>query len=116
MALVTKESGAATERTEEAQAAAASTGSGGAATEHAEEPQLAELLNQEPGLSSGIELKVIRNEIIDYTYPYNGNQLLALAVQNSRPVLLGCCQTSEERQKRAQGNCGPLADWYHVEV
>ena len=81
MAVVTKESGAATERTEEAEVAAAGSGSGGAATEHAEEPQLAELLNQEAGLSSGIELKVIRNEIIDYTYPYNGNQLSAQKVQ-----------------------------------
>ena len=81
MAVVSKESGAATERTEEAEVAAAGSGSGGSATEHAEEPQLAELLNQEAGLSSGIELKVIRNEIIDYTYPYNGNQLSAQKVQ-----------------------------------
>ena len=42
-----------------------------AATEHAEEPQLAELVNQEASLSSEIELQVIRNEIIDYTYSWN---------------------------------------------
>ena len=81
MAVVTEESSAATVRTEEAQVAAAGTVSGGAATEHAEEPQLAELTNQEAGLSSGIELKVIRNEIIDYTYPYNVNQLSAQKAQ-----------------------------------
>ncbi len=47
------------------------TGSASAATEHTEEPQLAELVNQEAGLSSEIELKVIRNEIVEYTYPWN---------------------------------------------
>ena len=36
------------------------------ATEHTEEAQLAELLNQEAGLTSNIELKVIRNELISY--------------------------------------------------
>ena len=38
----------------------------GAATEHAEAPQLAELLNSEAGLTSDIELKVIRSEMIKY--------------------------------------------------
>ena len=56
-------------------------GSNSAATEHTEEPQLAELVNQEAGLSSEIELKVIRNEIIDYTYPLNGNQVTTQKVQ-----------------------------------
>ena len=50
-------------------------GSGSAATEHTEEPQLAELVNQEAGLSAEIELKVIRNQIVDYTYPWGGNQV-----------------------------------------
>ncbi len=44
-------------------------GSNSAATEQTEEPQLAELVNQEAGLSSEIELKVIRNEIIDLIKP-----------------------------------------------
>ena len=39
------------------------TGSASAATEHTEEPQLAELVTQEEGLSTEIELKVIRNDI-----------------------------------------------------
>ena len=72
MALVTQKSGAAAER---------ATGSGGAATEHTEEPQLAELVNQEAGLSSEIELKVIRHEIIDYTYTLNGNRVTTQKVQ-----------------------------------
>ena len=47
----------------------------GAATENTEEPQLAELVNQEAGLSSEIELKVIRHEILDYTYNWQGRQV-----------------------------------------
>ena len=53
----------------------------GDATEHTEEPQLAELVNQEAGLSAEIELKVIRNQIVDYTYPFNGNQCPTQKVQ-----------------------------------
>ena len=41
--------------------------SDGAATEHTEVPQLADLVNQEAGLSTEIELRVIRNDVIDYT-------------------------------------------------
>ena len=48
-------------------------GSDSAATEHTEEPQLKELVNQEAGLSSEIELMVVRSEIVDYTHPFNGN-------------------------------------------
>ena len=39
------------------------TGSASAATEHTEEPQLKELVTQEAGLSTEIELKVIRNDL-----------------------------------------------------
>ena len=56
MALVESKKSAATELTG---------GSDSAATEHAEEPQLAELVNQEAGLSTEIELKVARNEIME---------------------------------------------------
>ena len=41
------------------------TGSNSAATEHTEEPQLAELVNQEAGSATEIELKVIRNVLMD---------------------------------------------------
>ena len=49
-------------------------GNSSAATEHTEEPQLAEIVNQEAGLSTAIELKVVRNELVTYTYTYNGEQ------------------------------------------
>ena len=56
-------------------------GSDSAATEHTEEPQLAELVNQEAGLATEIELKVIRNDLVDYTYPFNGKQVPPQRVQ-----------------------------------
>ena len=52
------------------------TGSASAATEHTEEPQLAELVNQEAtGSATEIELKVTRDDLVDYTYPFNGKQV-----------------------------------------
>ena len=66
MTLVDPQKSAATELT---------AGSDTAATEHTEEPQFAELLNQEASLSTVIELKVIRNEIMDYTITWGGNQV-----------------------------------------
>ena len=56
-------------------------GSDSAATEHTEVPQLAELVNQEAGSSTAIELKVIRNDLVDYTHPFNGNQVPTQKVQ-----------------------------------
>ena len=52
-----------------------------AATEHTEEPQLAELVNQEAGLSFEIELKVIRNDIVHYKYTVKGNQFPTQKIQ-----------------------------------
>ena len=52
-----------------------------AATEHTEVPQLAELVNQEAGLSTEIELKVIRNDLIDYTYTFNGIEVATQKLQ-----------------------------------
>ena len=57
------------------------TGSASAATEHTEEPQLAELVTQEAGLSTEIELKVIRNDLVHYTYTYNGNEVSTQKIQ-----------------------------------
>ena len=37
------------------------------ATEHTEEPQLAELFNQEAGLTSEIDLKVVHTQVIEYS-------------------------------------------------
>ena len=45
------------------------------ATESTEELQLAELVNQEAGASTQIELKVIRNDILHYAYTSNGKQV-----------------------------------------
>ena len=52
-----------------------------AATAGTEEPQLAELVNQEAGLSSEIELKVVRNEIIDYSYIWSGSEVVTQKLQ-----------------------------------
>ena len=60
---------------------AAVTGNDGAATEHTEEPQLAELLSQEAGMASEIELKVIRNQIIEYSYKFDGSPLFTQKMQ-----------------------------------
>ena len=57
------------------------TGSASAATEHTEEPQLAELVTQEAGLSTEIELKVIRNDLVHYKYTVKANQVLTQKVQ-----------------------------------
>ena len=46
-----------------------------AAAEHTDEPQLLEVLTQATGLSTQIELKVIRSEIMDYAYPWQGKEL-----------------------------------------
>ncbi len=70
---------------------AAATGKDGAATEHTEEPQLAELLSQEAGLTSDIELKVIRNQIIDYTYKWDGSQVSSQKLQVILQSILQLC-------------------------
>ena len=62
-------------------AAELAAGSDSADTQHTEEPHLAELVNQEAGLATEIELKVIRNELVDYTYPFNGKQVPTQKVQ-----------------------------------
>ena len=56
-------------------------GSASAATEHTEEPQLAELVTQEAGSSTEIELKVIRNDLVPYTYTYNNKQVSTQKLQ-----------------------------------
>ena len=56
-------------------------GNNSAATEHAEEPQLAEIVNQEAGASTSIELQVIRNDLVHYTYPWKGEQVPTQKIQ-----------------------------------
>ena len=60
---------------------AAATENDGAATEHSEEPQLAELLNQEAGQTSVIELKVIKSQVIEYSFKIDGAQVSSQKVQ-----------------------------------
>ena len=55
--------------------------SASAATEHTEEPQLGELVTQEAGLSTEIELKVFRNDLVHYTYTYKENQVSTQKLQ-----------------------------------
>ena len=57
------------------------TGSASTATEHTGEPQLRELVTQEASMSTEIELKVIRNDLVHYTYPFKGNQVSTQKVQ-----------------------------------
>ena len=66
MALTGPQKSAATELT---------AGNDTAATERTEEPQLAELLTQEAGMSTEIELRVIRNEVMDYAYLWQGKEV-----------------------------------------
>ena len=82
--------------------AGTTTGSASAATEHAEEPQLAELVTQEAGKSTEIELKVIRNDLVHYKYTIMQGKPSASAyaettnrsaVETRRAVLLGSCKT-----------------------
>jgi len=61
--------------------AARTTDSASAATEHTEEPQLAELVTQEASLSTEIELKVIRNDLVHYKYTVKANQVPTQKVQ-----------------------------------
>ena len=61
--------------------AAAAAENDGATPEHTEEPQLAELLSQESGLTTDIELKVIRNQVIDYSYKSDGTEVSSQKVQ-----------------------------------
>ena len=60
---------------------AAATENDGAATEHSEEPQLAELLKQEAGQTSVIELKVAKNQVIEYSFKIDGAQVSSQKVQ-----------------------------------
>ena len=107
MALVNSKKNAATELT---------AGSDSAATEHTEEPQLKELVNQEAGLSSEIELKVIRSEIVDYTYPYNGNQVPTQKLQiiPQSKIAEQYCLGVAKLQKKDKTELKAMADRWQV--
>jgi hypothetical protein len=52
-----------------------------AATEHSVETSLAELLNQETGQTGAYELKVIRAEMVEYEYSWQGKKITTKNVQ-----------------------------------
>ena len=85
-------------------------GNSSAATEHTEEPQLAEIVNQEAGSSTAIELKVVRNDLVDYTYTWKGEQI------PTRRRTLSCrcrgLQPSQARPKKTdKGNSRAWLDF-----
>ena len=98
------------------------TGSANDGTEHTEEPQLRELLTQEAGLSTEIELKVIRNDLVHYTYTYKGNEVstkkiqIVLQSKQAEQYCLGVAKLQKKRRNRAQESSRSLADWHHMEV
>ena len=61
--------------------AAAASSASPAATEHSDTTPLSELLNQESGQAGAHELKVIRVEIADYSYSWQGKQIATQKVQ-----------------------------------
>ena len=61
--------------------AAGATASSAAATEHSDTTPLSQLLIQESGQEGAYELTVVRAEIIDYTYPWQGKQIATQKVQ-----------------------------------
>ena len=83
------------------------TGSASAATEHTEEPQLAELVTQEAGLSTEIELKVIRNDLVHYKYTVKANQVptqkvqIVLQSKQAEQYCLGVARLQKKRRNRA---------------
>ena len=104
---------------EKSVAAELTAGSDSAATERTEEPQLAELVNQEAGLATEIELKVLRNDLVvptQWTTSAYAESTNRSAIESRRSVLLGSCQTPEEKQNRAPASARSLEDWHHMEV
>ena len=88
-----------------------------AAAEHTEEPQLLEVLTQETGLSTQIELKVIRSEVMDYTYPWQGKdvatQKLQIVLQSK--VAEQYCLGVAKLQKKDRTELKNMADRWQVD-
>ena len=61
--------------------AAGESAASAAATEHSDTTPLLQLLNQESGQARAYELKVVRVEVVDYTYPWQGKQIATQKVQ-----------------------------------
>ena len=94
----------------------AATGSDGTATEHTEEPQLAELLSQEAGLTSQIQLQVRRSQLIDYSYTWAGSQVstqkLQVVLQSKIPDQY--CLGIAKLQKKDKAELKKLQDRWQI--
>ena len=64
-----------------ASAAATEHTASAAATEHSNETPFSELLNHESGQTGAYELKAIRTEIVDYSYPWQQKQVATQKLQ-----------------------------------
>ena len=88
--------------------AAAASAAPAAATEHSDATPLSELLNQESGQTGEYELKVIRVEIIDYTYAWQGKKIptqkLQALLQSHKPeeYCLGIAKLQKKDKKELQ--------------
>lgn len=61
--------------------AAGESAASAAATEHSDTTPLLQLLNQESGQARAYELKVVRAEVVAYTFPFQGKQIATQKVQ-----------------------------------
>ncbi len=85
----------------------AAAASSSAATEHTEDLQLIELVDQEAGMSLETDLKVIRNEIVDYTYSWQGKQVPTQKVQvvlQSKVAEQYCLGVAKLQKKNEKGH------------
>ena len=88
--------------------AAAAPAASSAATEHSHATPLSELLNQESGQTGEYDFKVLRVEIIDYTYPWQGKKISTQKVQallqSHKPdeYCLGVAKLQKKDQKELQ--------------
>ena len=79
-----------------------------AATEHIDATPLSELLNQESGQTGAYELKVVRVEIVDYSYPWQGKQVatqkIQVLLQSHKPeeYCLGVAKLQKKDKKELQ--------------
>ena len=91
-------------------------GTNSAATEHSDDLQLIELVNPEAGMSFEMDLKVIRNEIVDYTYSWQGNQVptqkLQIVLQSK--IAEQCCLGVAKLQKKDQNELKLIANRWQI--
>ena len=78
------------------------------ATEHSDETPLSELLNQESGQTGAYELKVVRAEIVAYSYPWQQKQVdtqklqVLLQSHKAEEYCLGVAKLQKQNKKELQ--------------